>query len=49
VKPNQLHASDFSFVASAAAAATAQVPHALAPDGDEFEHGLALHLAPDIM
>ena len=49
VKPNQLHASDFSFVASAAAAATAPVPHALAPDGDAFEHGPALHLAPDIM
>jgi Ca2+-binding RTX toxin-like protein len=57
VKPNQMHATDFSFVASAAAAAAADVSrevigsslHSASFGGDVFEHAIAAHATPDIM
>ena len=56
VKPNQMHASDFSFVTSAAVVATADVSrstmgtdlHSASIVGAAFDHGV-FHLAPDLI
>lgn len=57
IKPSQLHASDFEFSASAAAASTLDVSrsamgtdlHSTSFGGDAFEHGVFLHEAPGII
>jgi Ca2+-binding RTX toxin-like protein len=56
VKPNQMHASDFSFVTSAAVVATADVSrstmgtdlHSASTVGAAFDHGM-FHLSPDLI
>ena len=50
VKPNQLHASDFSFVSTAAVVASAEVSsEAFGSDSHAFEHTTFVHDAPHII